>query len=151
MRLTFQSKPSNWVNYLQHSDEQFMRALRSTLLGLPCRFERLVYIASFQNSENRGQFSHLLPLDYDREEVDLALAREHHKIFEDWLSLALEEKLTDLEAYASGRREDMADIAYQWLVPERRAGLVPRGAFPPEKLCFHSDVEMLLMILRGRK
>ena len=146
-----QSKPPNWVKHLQHCDEQFMRGVRSTLLGLPCRFERLVYIASFQNPENRDQFSHLLPLDYDREKVDLELSREHHRIFEDWLALALEEKLADLEAYASGRGEDMAEIAYQWLVPERRADLVPRGAFPPEKLLFHSDVEMLLMILRGRR
>jgi hypothetical protein len=127
-----------------------MRAVRSALLGLPCQIERLIFIAFFQNPENRGQFSYLLPLNYDREDVDLALLREHHKVFEDWLGLALEEKMADLEAYASGRGETLADIAYQWLVPERRAGLVPGGVFPPEKLLFYSDVEMLLMILRGR-
>jgi hypothetical protein len=151
MRLTLQSKPPDWDNYLQNSDEQFMRAVRSTLLGLSCQFERLIYIASFQNPENRGQFTELLPSDYDRGEVDLPLSREHRKIFEEWLGLALEEKLADLEAYALGRGEAMVDIAHQWFVPERRAGLVPHGAFPPEKLLFQSDVELLLMILRGRK
>jgi hypothetical protein len=125
-------------------------AVRAVLRGLPCRFERLVCIASLQNPETRGQFCHLLPLDQDWEKVDLALCREHHEIFEDWLGLALEDKLADLESYAAGRGVAMADIAHQWLFPERRDCLVPRGALPPEKRLFHGDVEMLLMILASK-
>lgn len=131
--------------------QKFVSELRSTLLGLPCRFERLVFIASFQNPETRHQFSHLLPLDFDREEVDPLLRREHLNIFEEWLALALEDKLVDLEAYATGRGEGMADIAYQWLLRERRDSLVPRNALLPQKQMFDSDAEILLTILDRRK
>ena len=124
-----------------------MAAVRSTLHILPSRFERLVYIASLQDPESRGQLSHLLPPDFDRQEVDLALRREHHKAFEDWLGLALEDKLVDLKAYASGRGETVADVAYQRLRPDGRGGLVPRTALSPEKQFFDSDLEILLMIL----
>lgn len=151
MRLKLHGKPPNRVNHLQHSDEKLTGAVRSILLGLPCRFARLVFIASFQNPETRGQFSHLLLLGYDREEVDLALLREHQNIFEDWLGLSLEDKLADLEAYASGRSETVANIDDQWRRPERRNCLVPAGALPPEKQLFQSDLEILLMILSRRR
>ena len=45
---------------------------------------------------------------------------------------------------------DMANIAYQWLSLERRDCLVPRGALPPEKRLFQSDVELLLMVLASK-
>jgi len=139
------------MSYLPPSVEQFMAAVRSTLRVLPSRFERLVYIASLQDPESRGQLNYLLPPDFDRQEVDLALCREHHKAFEDWLGLALEDKLVDLKAYASGRGETVADVAYQRLRPEGRGGLVPRTALSPEKQFFESDLEILLMILDLKK
>jgi hypothetical protein len=151
LRLTLPNKSLNRVNHLQYFDGQFMDAVRSTLLGLPSRLERLIFIASLQNPESRGQFSHLLAPDYDREEIDRGLIREHLNTFQDWLGLSLEDKLRDLEAYASGRSEAVSDVAYYWLLPDRRVGLVPRGALPPESQMFDSDVEMLLMILDRRK
>jgi hypothetical protein len=42
----------------------------SALQGLPYCFERLVVIASLQNPDTRGQFGNVLPLEYDREQVD---------------------------------------------------------------------------------
>lgn len=130
--------------------ERLSSAVRPALLGLPCRFERLVCITSLQNPETRGQFCHLLPLVQDWAKIDPVLCREHHEIFEDWLGMALEDKLADLESYAAGRGMAMADIAHQWLFPERRDCLVPRGALPPEKRLFQGDVEMLLMILASK-
>ncbi len=124
-------------------------AVRAALRGLPCRFERLVCIASLQNPDTRSQFCHLLPLvrDWENVDVDLALCREHHEILEEWLGLALEDKLTDLESYAALRDVAMADIARQWLLPERRDCLIPRGALPPERRLFQGDTELLLTIL----
>ena len=132
------------------SAERLPGAVRAVLLGLPCRFERLVCIASLQHPETRGQFCHLLPLDLDWGEVDPVLCREHHEIFEDWLGLSLEDKLADLESYAVDQGVAMANIAYQWLSLERRDCLVPRGALPPEKRLFQSDVELLLMVLASK-
>jgi hypothetical protein len=148
--LVSEGEASNCGHPPERNTAQLTGTVREVLLGMPCRFERLVCIASLQNPETRGQFCHLLPLDQDWEKVDLALCREQHEIFEDWLGLALDDKLADLEFFAAGRGVAMADIAHQWLFPERCDCLVPRGALPPEKRLFHGDVEMLLMTLASK-
>jgi len=150
MRLALRGKPPNWASHRRQSDAKLTSGVRAALLGLPCRFERLVLIVFLQSPETRGQFGHLLPLDYDSAKVDPALCREHHKIFEDWLGLSLEDKLADLEYYATCRREAVASIAHEWLSPDQRDYLVPCGALPPEKRLFQGDVETLLMLLASK-
>ena len=127
--------------------DKLRRAVRVAVHALPGRFERLICLAALQNPETRGQFSHLLPVIENWDEFEPALCREHHEIFEDWLSLPLDDKLEDLQSYAAGRHASIADIARQWFLPERRDSLVPRGALPPERRLFQNDAETLLMIL----
>lgn len=76
----------------------FDEMLRSAVLHIPSRFERLVFIASLHSPEACAQFcQQFLASGYDHTEIDGALWREHHAIFEDWLALNLEQKRADLE------------------------------------------------------
>ena len=149
MRTNPPGKPPNRLSHWPPPEEKVTRALLANLHGLPHRFERLVFVAALQNPETRDQLCGL-PLDHDWEKVSLILCREHREIFEEWLGLYLEDKMADLEAYASGRGESVANIAQRWLSPDQRDYLVPSVALPPEKRLFQIDVETLLMILASK-
>ena len=151
MRITLGGKPPNWVSRWPIPDENVACAVRAAMHGSPHKFGRLVFVVVLQNPETRDHLSRLLPLDHDCDKVALALCRQHHEIFEDWLCLGLEDKLADLEAYASGLGEAVGSVANQWLSLDQRDYLVPRDALPPEKRLFQSDAEALLIILASKQ
>jgi hypothetical protein len=146
MQMTLQAKPPNCVSLWLQPADGAADALREALLGLPSQFECLVFIASLQNPNARDSFCSSLRLTCNGHEVGLAICRKHHEIFEEWLRLSLEDKSSDLEAYASGQRVPVAIIARQWLLPGRRDCLVPRSAMTPEKRLFDSDADTLMIL-----
>ena len=149
MQITLDGKRPNWISHWP-PEEKLVGSVRAALQGSPHSFGRLLLVVALQNPETRDQLCRLLPLDHDWDKVALALCREHREIFENWLALGLDDKLVDLEAYASGRGEAAASVANRWLSLDQRDYLVPCGALPPEKRLFHLDAETLLTILASR-
>jgi hypothetical protein len=146
MQMTLQAKPPDWITFRRQPDAQLADALREALLGLPSQFECLIFIASLQNRDARDNFCDSHRLNCEPESADILLCGKHHEVFEEWLLLTLEDKLSDLEAYALGRRIPVTNIARQWLLPGRRDCLIPRGAMTPEKQLFDSDAETLMIL-----
>lgn len=146
MQIRLPGVPRNWRAHRQAADEDLVGSVRAALQRLPSSFERLVAIALLQNPEARGDFSYLLPSDYDREKIDLSLCREHHELFEEWLRLPLVDKLSDLEAYVADGRETVVHVISEWLSIGNRDRLIPHGVLPPEKRLFESDTDMLRII-----
>jgi len=149
MQIILQGEPSDGAHDRKQSVEEFMGAVREALLGLPCQFECLVFMASLQNPDARRRFCHTLKFHCDSETVDLVLHKKHREIFEEWLSLPLEDKVADLQAYVP-RSARMTSILSGWLIPERRDCLVPRDTVAPAKRLFDSDAEVLLIIFDSK-
>ncbi len=131
----------------QRSAEEFAGAVRAALLGIPCQFECLVFIAGLQGPVALNPFCDSLGLDCDSDSVDLIISSKHREIFYEWLSLSDEDRLADFEAYASIPGVPLAQVGRQWLVPGRRDCLIPCGVMAPEKRLFEVHSEVLLKLI----
>ncbi len=130
--------------------EEFAGAVRAALLGIACQFECLVFIAGLQEPVALARFCDSLGLDCDSETVQLIIRGKHQEIFDEWLCLSTEDRLDDLESYASMRNLSLGQVAGQWLVAGRRDCLVPRGVIAPEKRLFEAHAEVLLTLISQR-
>lgn len=111
-------------------------------------FERLTYFTFVQNPAARCALCSSLGLEeYEDRQVEAALWKEHHAIFEDWLCMSLERKLADLEEYSSRQDRSLVEVALGWFDPISAQRLIPRGAQAPEIRLFQNDVELLLRII----
>jgi|SRR5579862_2840829 len=130
---------------------RFAAVLRSVLSKKPSVLERLLYLAALRNPETCDAFlreHHLV--GFTISEVDHAIWEAHLGDFQDWLALNLEEKLADLEYYASREGKPLADAANEWFAPTLLARLIPRRAQAPEVRLFRSDVQLLVTIVAGK-
>jgi hypothetical protein len=64
-------------------------------------------------------------------------------VFEAWLCLSLEDKMADLDEWASQFGRSRADLAQQWLQPYSSECLAPSDALIPEVALFRSDLALL--------
>jgi hypothetical protein len=125
--------------------------IHAALRALPSIFERLVCLASFHNPSARDSFCRQMQLaNYDCEQVDEVLSREHHLIFEDWLSLSLEQKMADLEECAAAQGRSVQDLAQERFELHALECLIPQGVQAPEVELFGSDAVLLLRLIAAK-
>ena len=134
--------------------DEFGAFLSSVLLDMPSIFERLTYLAELNKSENQarlyGDLSRRFPeWGADQNRAHAAVEWQHEVIFEKWLCLTLEEKLADLDEWASQFRTSRAELARQWRQPRAIHDLEPESAEAPEIALFRSDLKLLLQVILG--
>jgi hypothetical protein len=125
--------------------------LGAVVADMPSVFQRLVYVVSFNCLETRRRLGDDCPGQFPEwvdggENARAAIVRQHQLVFEDWLCLSLEQKLADLEEWASRLGRPRADMARDWLQPRPLACLLPPGVMAPERDLFRYDLELLLPI-----
>src|SRR5579871_490443 len=151
MPLVLDGKPLIPMCYSEADGDDSRDARRVSIPEMTSEFERLVYAASLANTETRrlsGKDCRAHCLQFSLLSVPVAqIWRQHHVAFEEWLSLTLEQKLADLEDWASTLGVPRAELAGKWLQPEAASLLVPRGVMPPELGLFHNDLEILRTII----
>ena len=120
---------------------------RHTLARIPSLFGRLVFLASLRN-RNGGEYAHQsLSQMVGPEEADTILRRSHAQVFQDWLTLSLEQQKADLEEYLL-EVPSPAAVLDGWIGSKSYRDLAPRTAQEMERDLFVSDLEALLPLLR---
>lgn len=123
---------------------------RRTLSQIPSVFGRLVYLCSLRDA-NSGVYEHYgLAQSFGDDEVDRVLRQSHEQSFGEWLSLTLEQQLSDLQVYLEALGTDREQIIDTWqrLAPYRN--LAPAGAREVERDLYVADIEALLALLRSQ-
>ncbi len=109
-------------------------------------FERLIYVGTLIN-QLAGLYGGEGP---DGGTLRQTLRREHRVAFERWLCLNLEDKMSDLEAYANDHGGTVLDVLRCWILPHCNPNLIPPGAAAPQRELFELDFEVLLPIMAAK-
>src|SRR5438477_479481 len=105
--------------------------LYATLLEIPSRFERLVYVSKAAGATGSGA-----------QQVD----REHVAAFDDWLAQGLCAKLDDWKLFAAGQGSSALILLLYWAQPKNHSKLVPAGAQRPQRELFAQELEVLFLV-----
>ena len=144
-------QPKNTISSSALKYDEFAAFVAGVLLDFPSIFERLVYLVRLKKAENDGRLHDELGRRFpewciDCRRATAAIEWHHRSIFEDWLRLSLEDKLADLDVWASRFGTTRAALARQWLQPQAVHELEPQAP-APEIALFRSDLELLLPVI----
>ena len=119
-----------------------------TLSEMPGRFNRLIYLASLRDY-NTGRYHHYgLETRYSPQAVDAALHQAHIEVFEDLVSLPLEEQTQDLVGFFTSLREDRKQLIETWRRLRSYQVLPPDNCHPLARQLFDKNIEVMLQVLR---
>jgi hypothetical protein len=121
---------------------------RNTLSRIPTLFGRLAYLASLRDRNSGLYIHHGLMSIYGGKKSHQALAQSHREMFQNWLKLALAEKIEDLKSYVNTLDNAAAFLEY-W-TPERPSrNYLPEAVRGVERMLFFNEFEILLEVLKG--
>jgi len=125
-----------------------LESWRRTLLKIPTAIGRLAYLASLRDP-NTGSYQHVgLAQRIGEGEADRILRQSHGETFNEWLSFGLERQKEELENYFTGLDGDCREILANWLTLEPCAGWAPAESRDVERDLFHSDMKLVLELIR---
>jgi hypothetical protein len=121
---------------------------RRTVARIPTLFGRLVYLASLRN-QNSGYYEHHgFAQMFGDEQTDHTLRHSHAQVFEDWLSLNLEQQKADLQEYLADLTGKPAAVLGTWLDLAPYRNLIPASVQDVERQLYLADLQTLLILLR---
>lgn len=119
-----------------------------TLEGMRGRFSQLIYLASLRDY-NTGRYHHYgLETRHRSEAVDEGLRRCHIRIFEELMSVSLEEQTQDLLSFFESLKEEPARLVEAWQRLRSYQVLPPENCHPLARHLFDKNIEIILRILR---
>jgi hypothetical protein len=119
-----------------------------TLRDMPGRFNRLIYLASLRDY-NTGRYHHYgLETRYSAPAVDAGLHQTHITVFEDLVSLPLEDQTHDLLGFFQSLREDRTRLIETWRRLRSYQVLPPANCHPLARQLFDKNIEVMLSVLR---
>ena len=119
-----------------------------TLAEMAGHFNKLVYLASLRDY-NTGRYHHYgLETRYSAAAVDQGLHRCHIQIFEELMTLPLEEQTRDLVAMFESVREDRKRLIETWRKLRSYQVLPPADCHHRARQLFDKNIEVMLRILR---
>jgi hypothetical protein len=120
---------------------------RLTLARIPTGFGRLVHVASLRTPD--GAYDHGgLARMVGGEEASQMVRSSHLRVFQEWLTLSLEQQKQDLQDYLSELPGGRAAVLGRWLGLPAYRELLPAAAQEVERELYVSDLETLLVLLR---
>jgi hypothetical protein len=123
---------------------------RHTLSQIPVLSGQLIYLASLRSPLTGRYEHHGLSLLFGDGEADKAIRGSHRKVFQEWLTLGLAEKIEDLARYLETSGEDPGVVLRHWAKTETWDSFRPAGTLPPEKSLYTSDMRNAIKILIQR-
>ncbi len=123
---------------------------QGSLAHIVSAYGRLVYLAGLRDADT-GRYEHFgLSLDTSNADANRALRRSHEEIFQNWINLRLEDKMSDVQLYISALdRADTAELIDAWLRLTPYKNLVPASIQGPERHKHVSDFEAILGLLKN--
>lgn len=113
---------------------------RATLAEIPTLFGRLVFLSSLRDPQT-GRYAHTaLPTVAGADDPDRTLRNSHQQVFQQWISMRLEEQKADLDEYLCTAGGPRYSIPYR--------NLTPPSAREVERQLYLTDLETLLELLR---
>lgn len=121
-----------------------------TLSQIPTRTGQLVYLSTLRNAVSGRYEHHGLSLVFGEEEAETAIRQSHRKVFLEWLSDGLAEKVTDVDSYLAATGEDVKLVINHWLRTAAWNAFLPATLAVAEKSLYGSDMRNVLTILSSR-
>jgi hypothetical protein len=121
--------------------------IREALAQIPSAFGKLAYTARSRHASN-GRYRHDgLALTHDWQEINAVLKSAHEQAWLAWLSLTLEEQMSDLHVYMAGL--NLQRVIPAWKQSQPWTAMAPAGAGAHEKRLFELDFEKILVLLEA--
>lgn len=121
-----------------------------TLSQIPTRTGQLVYLATLRNPVSGRYEHHGLSLVFGDEGAESAIRHSHRKVFLEWLSDGLAEKVADVDSYLAATGEDVQLVLAHWLRTAAWNAFLPATLAAAEKSLYGSDMRNVLTILSSR-
>jgi len=112
------------------------------------QFNRLIYLASLRDYNTARYHHYGLESRYESDVVDEALRQCHIKIFEELMTLSLQEQTGDLVKFFESLREDRSRMIDVWQQLRSYQVLPPENCHPLSRQLFDKNIEVILRILR---
>ena len=121
---------------------------RHTLEKIDSTFGRICYLASLRNA-NTGLYEHFgLSQRFDALAADQVLRDSHIRIFNQWLSLGLQEQKLDVEEHLGTVDADIASVIATWVRLTPYQSVMPAGTRTVERDLFNADLHRILEMLK---
>lgn len=137
---------SEWPNARAASDDRFT----SDVELIATAYGQLVFLAGLLDPDT-GRYTHYGSTTYESSaQASQVLKRCHERIFREWVSRSLREKMLDVELYISGiTAVDRNELVDAWLRLTPYKNLVPASIQGPERQRHISDFEAILGLLKN--
>jgi len=119
-----------------------------TLSALPGHFNQLIYLASLRD-HNTGRYSHYgLELRFSSDAVHEGLRRCHLEVFQELVTLPLQEQTQDLIRFFTSLKTEPARLVEAWRRLRSYQILPPENCHPLGRELFGKNVETILQMLK---
>ncbi|MBV9267131.1 MAG: hypothetical protein JO061_13255 [Acidobacteriaceae bacterium] len=134
------------LHAIEIPDERLSRELSL----IETAYGRLVYLAGLLDKNTGRYFSYGTGFAFADQELSRRIRLCHESLFQNWLTLPLEDKMADVELYINTLDDvDRIELIDAWLRLAPYKNLVPASIQGPERQRHVSDVEAILGLLRN--